>query len=374
MLIIAAILHSNLVQLFLTFFCGILLYVLFHFYKSIFNFIGYLLSFGILLSFLFNIGEVYPYSYFYKRAFFFFGDQITTIIVLFFCYSVLRNDRYLSIFTALAIFLSGGKASIIFLFIIILLLIFANHRHNEKSTYHFGSYLLIGFCLYFVCLFTSHTLEHMSSSNAIRDFIQSKVYSSLNVDTQEQNAKNEILKNRLSFGTGACATLSKCIDTQIVKPALERYYSTLGGLWMTIQGGYSGKHYPNSPSKFANLMLKKNPWKINDRYGLNFIDWRRIGAPQNPYLRFGSAYGPLLLCVLIICLLFMAFIGIKIIVTNENEPTLVFTVFYVVMVIFNQTQSWLTSGSLLLIFIGFCFFHIFLKWISIKNYIPQKFL
>ena len=106
-------LHSNVIKMPATFASGAGLYLLVKKYPWIFDVVGYLLALGIFISFLFNIGEVYPYRIFYKRAFFFFGDGITTILVLFFAYAVASEKKMLSIVTAGAIFMSGGKISLI---------------------------------------------------------------------------------------------------------------------------------------------------------------------------------------------------------------------------------------------------------------------
>ena len=52
---------------------------------------------------------------------------------------------------------------------------------------------------------------------------------------------------------------------------------------------------------------------------------------------------------------------------GENGPAAIFSIFYIVIVVFNQTQSWLMSGSLILALLGFCAFHILITWLS-RNY------
>jgi len=362
--LVEAVFSSNLVQLAATFASGAGLYVLCQRYRNIFNLVGYFLSLGIFFSFLFNVGEVYPYSDYYKRAFFFFGDDVTTIIILFFCYAVLSGNTLLAILLAASIFLSGGKVSLILLLIMICMMYLANRKNDILFKKNFFTYIVIGLSMYFIMLFASIITEDSGFSGVVRDISRSisEVVKTNDDGKSSINEKSNV--DRLSRGAGACKTLSRCFDTQIKAPVLQRYHSSLAGLWMTLEGGYRGSRYPSSSDDFANLMIQENPWGINDRYVLDFSDWKKMGTTQNPYLRFGSGYGVWYLGVLVMTFLIIGLVAVFNLLGGENGPSIVFSIFFIVNVIFNQTQSWLTSCSPILTVLGFCAYHILGTWLS----------
>lgn len=376
MTLVEAVFSFNLVQLAATFASGAGLYVLCQRYRNIFNLVGYFLSLGIFFSFLFNVGEVYPYSDYYKRAFFFFGDDVTTIIILFFCYAVLSGNTLLAILLAASIFLSGGKVSLILLLIMICMMYLANRKNDILFKKNFFTYIVIGLSMYFIMLFASIITEDSGFSGVVRDISRSiSEVVKTNDDGKSSIGKKSSINekssvDRLSRGAGACKTLSRCFDTQIKAPVLQRYHSSLAGLWMTLEGGYRGSRYPSSSDDFANLMIQENPWGINDRYGLDFSDWKMMGVPQNPYLHFGSGYGPWFLGALVIAFFFIGLVAVFNLLGGENGAAIVFSIFFIVIVTFNQTQSWLTSGSPILIALGFCAYHILGSWqlIQYKSY------
>lgn len=134
-----------------------------------------------------------------------------------------------------------------------------------------------------------------------------------------------------------------------------------------MQGGYRGARYPSSPDDFANLMVQENPWGINDKYGLDFGDWKKMRAPQNPYMRFGSGYGPWYLGFIVVAFLTIGVFAVLNLLDGETGPPIVFSIFFIVNIIFNQTQSWLTSGNPILVALGFCAFHILLTWFTRRH-------
>ena len=295
-------LHSNVIKMPSTFASGAGFYLLVKKYPYIFDIVGYLLTLGIFISFLFNIGEVYLYSIFYKRAFFFFGDGITTILVLFFSYAVTSGKKMLSIVTAGSIFMSGGKISLALLLLMILILVFINKGNGRHIFFNFSRYILFGLLIYGVMLCLSGIARHA------------------NLTKLDEGAPVP--------GHGACRTLSNCFKTQVKESLLRRYYSSLGGLWMTLEGGFRGPLY-SSHEAFADLMIEKDPWGMNDKYKLTWVDWKKMGSPHNPYLRFGSRYGPWLLCSLALVFLSIGCLALTNLSAGEAGPATVFSLFFI---------------------------------------------
>lgn len=348
---------SNLIQLIATFIGGAVLYLVCQRYQKIFKLIGYFFSFGIFFSFLFSVGEVYTYSDYYKRAFCFFGDDITTVLLLFFCYAVLSGYTVFSVVLISAIFLSGGKISLILLLVMIYVIRLVNKKSDNTVNADFFKYIVIGLSMYSIINFASHVAEHTGFSAVVRDV------SGLILERLDNRV--ERVDDRLLRGNSACKTIPRCFNSQIKAPFLQRYYSSLAGLWMTLEGGYYGDLYPTSPKDFASLMMQKNPWGMNDKYGLTYRDWEKIGATQNPYLRFGSGYGPRFLGLLLVSFFLFGVAAVFNIIRSERDPSIVFPIFFIVIIIFDQTQSWLTSGSPILVFLGFSAGHIFVtSWLK----------
>lgn len=314
-------LESNLFQLVATAAVGSALWIVTRWFSSLIKIGAYALTLGIILSGLLNIGEVYVYSEYYRRAFFYYSDEITTVLVFLFFYYFIRKDTILILFLAMSIIISGGKMSII-LFIVLSVIFFSvNWRCCGARLKWFFGYLLIGVLGYAVVVAISLQIEPYETGRFA--------------------------------GKNACRTVKMCIETRVGN-VLQRYISGVAGVWMTIEGGFPGERYPGTPEKFANLMMEADPWGINEEYNLTWEHWRKIGVVQPPYARFGSGYGPWMLGGLLA--LFLA-IGMGA-VTNlrkgaRNEASL-YAIFFLINVTFNQTQSWLNSGSIVLILTGAC--------------------
>jgi hypothetical protein len=118
-------------------------------------------------------------------------------------------------------------------------------------------------------------------------------------------------------------------------------------------------------------MTQANPWGVNDVFSIGWPLWERIGQVQNPYLRFGSGYGPLLLTALILLFSAVCYFGIRNLRAGEKSPEVAFTLFYIINVVFNQTQPWIASGSLILFSMGFCAGHIMWIW-SARSFVPAS--
>ena len=260
---------------------------------------------------------------------------------------VLRK-KILAVLTGVAIFLSGGKISIILLFLIFLVLVFT---YKEKARYlfvNFSKYIVVSFGLFSALVFISGIGEY--------------------IDTKKANLSKPAASNASS------SILPRVgIPKNIIKnPIMMRYYSCLAGLWMTLDGGYGGTRYISSEG-FAYLMMERNPWDINEKYGLTWDDWYEIGGPQNSYLRFGSAYGPSILCLLLAGFFCIGWLGLLNLSRGEDIGTAVFSIFFIVNIVFNQTQSWLQARSRILFFLGFCAAHILIVWLS-NRYRMSSFL
>jgi hypothetical protein len=376
--VIEAIFNSNLFQMAITFLSGFVLYVLFRKYRCILDLAGYLLSFGIFFSFIFNIGEIYNYTDYYKRAFFVFGDEITTVIVMFFCYVVLSDKKLLSVFTAASIIMSGGKTGFLLLLIMIIALFFVTKDGGRYVLLNFSKYIMLGIFIYYAMFFVSDFTERIGANEFIQSRYAKLVFMAHKIGIYDKDNNNgmEYRFGPPLRGAGACKSMStyRCFVKQSKKALLQRYYTSLVGLWMTMEGGFRGDRYPKSSDEFADLIIKENPWGMNERYGLNWFDWKKMGAAQNPYLRFGSGYGPCYLGVMVIVFLSIAWIAVLNICRLEKGPATVFSMFLIVNVLFNQTQPWTTSGSRILTLLGFCSFHILVTWLSTKYRLPELFL
>ena len=141
---------------------------------------------------------------------------------------------------------------------------------------------------------------------------------------------------------------------------------------MTLEGGFRGARY-SSPEAFADLMIERDPWGMSEKYKLTWADWKKMGSPQNPYLRFGSRYGPWLLCGMVLGFLSVGWLALANLSVGEAGPAAVFSLFFIVNILFNQTQPWLNGGSRILVALGFCAFHILTVWLSNRYRLPALF-
>lgn len=307
---------------------------------------------------MFNIGEYYSYHFLYKRAFYIFGDNITTALIPIFLWSILSNRKALSLLSATAMVMSGGKVSLILLIVTTLIL----HYRNEDREQNVGGEallnMLFGFAIYFCSIVLSYVAQQIDITAAfdwggVSAFVQNPLGLADGQGSPEEYARR---------GAGACSSAERCFSTQIAAAFLQRFYSSLAGLWMTLQGGFPGNLYPAGAAEFADLMMKANPWGINDTFGISWDFWYRTGRVQNPYLRFGSGYGPLALGVLVLLLLTICIWAVQNLRRGERTPEAAFTCFYIVNVALNQAQPWLTSGSLILLAMGFCAAHVVRTW------------
>ena len=138
----------------------------------------------------------------------------------------------------------------------------------------------------------------------------------------------------------------------------------MGGLWMTLEGGFPGKDYPNTPEKFADLMINANPWGMNERYSISREEWTKIGTVQTPYLGFGAGYGLTLMLIVVTFIGLICIAGLWLLLKTPPDPFSGLTIFFIVNATINQTQAWLVSGPVLFT-MGLCGTHI--VWQCWKN-------
>lgn len=361
-----ALLESNAVQLLLTATVGVGLY--FFNVRRLILASGAIAAVGIYLSFVFMLGEVYNYSDHYRRAFFVFSDNVSSVFL--FAFSCAFAMRRLAVATMCiaAMLMSGGKVSLILL-LLVLTVFLLKRRHGfarTREARRIATSLCGGLAMYLAFLFCSNLLVDTPYFEPIRKTIAYAVAPFVS-GSQAQLLGEDLPNNR-----GACPNLSLCFETQVQGAMQQRYYSSLGGLWMTMQGGFRGASYPNSPEQFASLMVEANPWGMNDMYQLDWAKWERIGAVQNPYLSFGSGYGPWLLLLLLSGVAMIALMAWQNLRHEVDDLSAMFTINYIAIAGFNQTQSWLMSGSLILVLVAFCACHVVLTWAIRKGMLQQN--
>ena len=346
-----ALFESNIVQLAMTAGFGSVLFLLAQRFSWLVAAIGYILSAGIILSALFDVGEVYIYSDYYRRAFFYYTDGVTTLIVFVFLWAIITQNRLLAGMAAAAIFLSGGKISLALLVIAASLLLYLHKNEWRFLAKNISIFLAIGIMGYALVNSTALAIEKYD--------IQSRI-------SPDYPLLKESVEHR-----GSCRTVGQCFQTQFGKAWEQRYYSSLAGLWMTMQGGFPGEHYPDSKEKFADLMMLANPFGVNDYYGLSHDDWKKIGTAQNPWLAFGSGYGPWLLALLLGIFFAICWLGATNIRAGQRDEAALYPLYFIVITLLDQTQSWLMSGSPILILVGFLSTQIIASALIRKDMLPR---
>lgn len=346
---IGNVMSSNAVHLLLTFFFGASLSLLP--VRKLILPTGAIIAVGIVISFTLLIGEVYLYSDTYRRAFFVFGDEITTVIGFVLLFAIAAKRPLMTLIALTAVLMSGGKVSFVLILLMLFLFFLIQRESGERrpEAKRLLALSAIAAMIYIACQALSLQLMNTQAFNSTRNHIASGL---------EEIGKSTIGKSTIGsrppkIGT-ACATMSNCMESQISNPFLQRYYTSLAGLWMTLQGGFPGARYPGTPEKFADFMIAANPWGMNDRYNLTWNSWHWMGSVQNPYLGFGSGYGPFALLGLGLFLFAMAYLAWDNLRNGEPDTSSAFSIFFIVNVTMNWTQSWLMSGSPILIILGLC--------------------
>ncbi|WP_102022010.1 hypothetical protein [Rhizobium sp. TH135] len=293
-----------------------------------------------------DVGEVYSYSEYYKRAFWYFGDDLTTWLAPLYLFSVLRRQRLLAIGLAGAAFLSGGRIGLILVAIQALFIIGSWRREQSRIAPSIGLSLIGGVIVYFVVVSTSSHAIRAANSAILHFNLESSI--SLFEPTRR--------------GFSDCR-IANCFDRKVKRPFRMRTLSAVAGLWMTLEGGFPGSRYPDTPEKFAELIVKANPWGVNDRYGVTREEWMRIGTVQSPYVGFGAGYGPALLALAMGFIGAVCLVGLWVLSVRPPDAWTPLTVFFIVNAIFNQTQAWLQPGPVLFA-MGLCGTHILWQYFS----------
>jgi hypothetical protein len=329
---------SNLVQMFLCLIISVAAYFLLS--KKTISTISIFVFFTILFSFMLDLGEVYSYSAIYKRAFWYFGDDFTTWLSPFFFYAIFRRRHVLSGCVAGAAFMSGGRIGLLMLVIQCFIVIFLYRRVIVGVSGSTIGSMVAGVAIYASVL--SISPGAMDTGNNFAQWITGDRYFQLFEPTK--------------LGYGDCRTDS-CFDKKLKRPFRMRTFSAIGGLWMTLEGGFPGTQYPNTPEKFADLMVKANPWGINDRYSISRDEWIKIGTVQTPYLGFGAGYGLTLMLMVMGFIGVICIAGLWLLLKRPPDPFSGFTIFFIVNATVNQTQAWLLPGPVLFT-MGLCGTHI----------------
>lgn len=312
-------------------------------FEAIVILISIFLSGTILISFLFDLGETYTYSEWYKRSFGPFGDGFPFALIMILNFGIYSKNPFLVITSLSTILLCGGKMVIIASLINIAIL----HKTSgiKFSASDIVKYLVIPLLIYFFALAISKYLV----SEQIKTTSQDISSAELNIENTTQ-------------GIGACDKFEKCIETQVNSAIKQRLITTLAGAWMTLEGGFPGSGYPGTPEKFADFMISKNPYGLNETFNLDRTFWLNAGAIQNPYFNFGSGYGLIGFFTIILFFISTSINGFRLLNTN-NKSLLNFLVLYFLSLVFlNQTQQWIQAGSLLLYLSGISAAHI---WTSV---------
>lgn len=358
----ARLLSSNLVLLMVTFVSGMAAGVLLNrdrcriALKVVLTFVAACIT----LSFLFTMGEVYQYTPYYKRAFAVFGDDVATVIV-FLALGALFYNRpgwfYMAV-TALA--LTVGKTSII-LFAIGLAVLIAIHRGQRvKMLKRTVAAVLIAVVFYFAAGGISNLptaqrwgVQAVAAVNGLEAPNPVNPYTIAELNKQIRQQDGWLYAGIIQHAN-ACPAALTCFTQQSRQAMRGRIISSIGGLWMTLQGGFRGEEYPNTPDEFADMMMQANPWGINDRLQLTREQWYNMAMPQNPFLHFGSGYGWLGLLALLLAWGAVVVIGIRNIVHGQRGEGTVYPVYFAVIVLLNHTQTYITSFSSLLFTLGLC--------------------
>jgi len=361
--ILERIVTSNLVLICFTFLAGMSCSLLIrhdyflNFAKVASVFIAFFLGF----SFLFNVGEVYQFSEFYKRAFFLFGDGVGgALLFLIFLSVFYKNNIYFYILVA-ALAMTVSKISFILLIIGMSLLYFYSVEYRKKIFLKSMISIPLAFTCYIFLAYLSSFDLFMSISNDLRKISVSvvegvHVSGDLSTSYKKQNYNN-------------CDKKYECLKSQAASSLSDRYFSTVGGLWMTVQGDFMGRdQYPNSADKFAKLMLSSNPYNINEKYNLNYNDWFRMGQPQNPYVSFSSGYGVIGLFSMFVLVCSISIVALYVLPKLKHTNLVAYPVFYITYAVFNQTQLYINPFDGNLFVLGYC-----AGWVIMLGFFASKY-
>ena len=354
---------SNLLLTCLTFLLGVSCSLLIRhdYFLKLAKVVSVFIAFFLGFSFLFNIGEVYQFSDYYKRSFFRFGDGVGGgLLFLIFVAVFYNKSTYFYILVA-ALSLTVSKVSFVLFIIGMFLLYFYSIEYRKRVLLR--SVLSIPFA--FICYFCLAYLSNLSSVQAYSNEIQKTAQLSIKNVESFPVINNSYKKQNYKF----CEKKYECLKKQSMSSLSDRYFSSIGGLWMTIDGSFMGRDvYPNSADKFAKLMMSSNPYNINEEYNLDYSDWFRMGQPQNPYISFSSGYGigGLLSIFILVCSTFI--VAVYILPMLKNTSLAAYPVFFITYAVFNQTQLYINPFDGNLFLLGYA-----AGWVYILGYYFVKY-
>lgn len=339
-------LSSNALRILTTVLAGGALYLLARRVPLVIAVIGLTSSALLAASFLLDIGEVYNYSSYYKRAFWYFGDDVTTWLGAIFVWAVLSRQRGLSLFLAMGILFSGTKISLGVVAVELAVLWLFSIAGRKWFAADVGRAFGLAGAIYLILVALS------PGAITVADGVARAILANPVVASPEDNS----VFSRTGRGRSDCVGLD-CVYPHVQRPLEDRFYSSVGGMWMAWQGGFAGERYPNSSEKFADLMMEANPWGVNDRFDVTRERWLWIGGVQTSYLQFGAGYGIVLMSLLLLAIGVVSAVGVRNIADGERGPFVGFTMFFMINAVVNVTQPWLNPGPVLLL-MGFCGTHI----------------
>lgn len=346
----AHLLSSNLMQILLTCAAGFALFLAARHRPWVLEPAGYGFAICILVSSLFGIGEVYDYSDWYRRAFFYFGDDATTIAVFFALYAVERERRLLAVLSFIAVVVSGGKAPMLLFMLASALMVVHLRRERPDLGRRMVTLAAVAVVGYMGVTASSRVLERVPAMLPTSlDAAVGWVGEGGGPDLEE--APPPVV---VHAGNGACAEASTCIATQLLAPVRQRVFSTVGGVWMMLNGGYGGEDWPGTADAFADLMMDADPWGINDAYGISRDEWRAMGQVQNPYVKFGAGYGLPMFATLVLAVLALNVAALQRLRRRDTALGTAVPLYFMVFSLLNQTQSWLEAGSVVLVLLAYC--------------------
>jgi hypothetical protein len=356
---------SNIFQLFLTASAGAGGYLAWRAgLRSLLPVLGYGVCAGIVFGALTGLGETYVYSDFYRRSFFVFGDIVPLVAAFVFLYAVVARRDVLAILAATACLFASGKAALVLLVIMAGVLVWLHRFRGDALLSRFARAGGAAAVIYAACIGFSAWAD--LSPDRYLPYLADLVGAETRIGQWLSNAAVD------ANHRGACPSVNKCLETQVASAWEQRYLTSLAGLWMAWQGGFHGDDYPNSANEFADIMVRHNPFGLNETYDLNRRDWYRMGQVQNPYLAFGAGYGLAALAGLLCLFLVLWLMAAQNLAHGERGAGCVFAVFFMVVVALNQTQSWLQSGSFVLVLNGFCGMHILLEFARRRMALPGR--
>lgn len=321
------------------------------FFRLLVLYITVLLS----ISFIFDVGEVYQYSTYYKRAFANLEDDIPIIISILAVVFLLSGSQFFLSLTLIASALAGGKMAIIALFLGLIAAIVLSPGRRRQLALMCAKGVGVALIGYFLAISVSNGLSKERDGENFRSGVVSFLQHQ-NVglkDARKIRRGKSVLR-----GHGSCKTSKTCFDRHIKGAVFNRFVSSVGGFWMTLQGGYPGNRYPNTPEKFADLMVEANPFGINDRFDLSRKDWLKSPPPQNAYARFGAGYGYWGLGLLLVFVSAIALMAISNVRNGETGPPLSLTIGFFLITAVDQTQPWTVAPSRIMVGLGLCTTHI----------------